>query len=70
MVMIYMNDHEPMHVHVFKAEGEVVINLGSEDTAPVVRENIGMRAKDERCALEIVGENQEFLMAEWRRIHG
>lgn len=68
--MIYINDHEPMHVHVFKAEGEVVINLGDEDTAPVVRENIGMRAKDERRALEIVGENQEFLMAEWRRIHG
>ena len=68
-VRIYTNDHEPMHVHVFRAEGEVVINLNDANMPPFVRENIGMRARDERHALEIVGDNQEFLIAQWRRIH-
>lgn len=69
-VRIYVDDHVPMHVHVFKAEGEVVINLGDENTAPSVRENHGMRKNIERRALEIVGDSQEFLISEWRRIHG
>lgn len=68
--MIYTNDHAPRHVHVFRAEGEVLINLGAESTAPSVRENVGMGKRDERRALEIVGENQGLLIAEWRRIHG
>ena len=68
--MIYTNDHPPMHVHVFKAEGEVIITLGDENTPPSVRENLNMRASIERRALEIVADNQDFLIAEWRRIHG
>lgn len=59
-----------MHVHVFKAEGEVIITLGDEHSPPSVRENLNMRASVERRALEIVGDNQELLIAEWRRIHG
>ncbi len=69
-VRIYTDDHEPMHVHVIRAEGELVINLGGGQTAPWVRENNGMSARDERSALRIVGANQELLIAEWRRIHG
>ena len=33
-IMIYLNDHPPPHVHVFRAEGEVVINLGEGETPP------------------------------------
>jgi Domain of unknown function (DUF4160) len=33
-VRIYFNDHLPSHVHVFKAEGEAKINLGSETERP------------------------------------
>jgi hypothetical protein len=36
--MIYMDDHEPSHVHVFNAEGEVVIDLGTETVDPSIRE--------------------------------
>jgi hypothetical protein len=68
--MIYTNDHPPMHVHVFKAEGEAVINLGDEATPPSLRETIGMSRKQERRALEIVGEHQNYLLGEWRRLHG
>ena len=55
--MIYNDDHLPMHVHVFKAEGEVIINLGDATTPPWVRRNINMKVRTERRALEIVGEN-------------
>ncbi len=69
-VMIYTNDHRPSHVHIFKAEAEVIIYLGAEHKPPRVRENIGMSTKDERRALVMVGEHQAEFIAEWRRIHG
>lgn len=68
--MIYLNDHLPAHVHLFKAEAEVIINLGNEATPPQVRENIGMSRRDERAALVIVGEQQAVFWSEWRQIHG
>lgn len=69
-VMVFTNDHRPAHVHVFKAEGEVVVHLGSGTKPPSVRINIGMSRADERRALMIVGEHQAELLLEWRRIHG
>ena len=69
-VMVFTNDHRPAHVHVFKAEGELVIHLGSRTKAPSVRSNIGMSRADERRALVMVGEHQAELLHEWRRIHG
>jgi hypothetical protein len=38
---IYFNDHNPSHVHVKRAGGEVVIYLGNAETKPVVREKSG-----------------------------
>ncbi len=58
-----------MHVHVFK-QGELIINLGDDETPVFVRENNDMSAQDERRALIIVGENQEFLQMRWREIYG
>lgn len=69
-VIIYTNDHRPAHVHVFKAEGEVIIYLGSEAAPPRVRTNIDMGRNDERRALIIVAENNAAFWEEWRRIHG
>ena len=66
---IYNNDHEPMHTHVWKAGREVVVNLGSVDTKPYVRENRGMRKTDERRALRIAAFYQGFLIGEWIRIN-
>ncbi len=69
--MIYTRDeHPPAHVHVWKAEGEVVIYLGDESAAPSIREVNRMPKKDVRKALALIEENQEQLLVEWRRIHG
>ena len=65
-VMIFTNDHQPAHVHIFKAGTEAVINL-----APVrIRENYRMPKKNLRKAVEIVVSNQELLRQAWRDIHG
>ena len=70
-VMIYIRDeHPPAHVHVWKAEGEVIIYLGDESELPSVHQVNRMSKKNVRQALAIVEENQEMLLEEWRRIHG
>ena len=64
--MIFTNDHQPAHVHVFKAGAEAVINL-----APMsIRENYRMPKKDLRKAVEIVASHRELLRQAWREIHG
>jgi hypothetical protein len=68
--MIYTNDHRPAHVHVFKAEGEVIILLGNAHTPPTVWENIKMSRRNERAALILVGKHQDDLLAAWRQTHG
>ncbi len=69
-VVIWTNDHEPMHVHVFKAEGELVVNLGDSESPVSVRDNYEMSGKNERKALNIVSENQTFLRSKWVEIYG
>jgi len=69
-VMIYTRDHPPAHVHVWKAGGEAVINLGSDAAAPSIREINRMPKKNVRKAVRIIEENQTFLLVKWREIHG
>ena len=69
-VVIYTNDHPPAHVHVFNADSEAIINLGDEDTLPSLREVIAMKKKDVRKSFAIILNNRDFLLEEWRRIHG
>ena len=51
-----------MHVHVFKAGAEIVVDLAG----PSGRDNWGMAKK----AFDIVAARQEFLIDEWIRING
>ena len=69
VVMIYTRDHEPAHVHVF-GHGEIIVNLGNEETPVSIRRNFGMRSRDERRALMLIGEYQEYLLERWREIYG
>ncbi|MCY7377227.1 MAG: DUF4160 domain-containing protein [Pyrinomonadaceae bacterium] len=69
-IIILINDHLPMHVHVFKAEGELIVNLGDEQKPAAVRDNFGMRRSDVRQALKLVNENHNLLAEKCRGIHG
>lgn len=65
-IRIYSQDHNPAHVHCFRAGAELIVFL--DDLA--IRENNGMNRRHALRALEIIAEHQSFLLTEWRRIHG
>jgi len=68
--VIYSNDHQPSHVHVFKGDTEFIINIGDESTKPKVRESYRAKKTDFKKVLKIVADNQIFLLEKWRKIHG
>jgi hypothetical protein len=64
--VIYTNDHEPMHVHAYKGDGEAKIEL-----SPVAIVGVWeMKKSDARKAKRNVAENQDYLIQKWREIHG
>ena len=71
-IVIYPNDHLPSHVHVIKGDGEVRIDLGSEEpfTAPSLMSITGkMSDKEIAKAFSLVKEYQIELLAKWSEIH-
>jgi len=57
-VRIYLNDHIPAHVHVFKGSGEAKINIGDENLAPEwISVSPGMSDKDAVKALKLVADH-------------
>jgi hypothetical protein len=70
-VVIYLNDHLPSHVHVWKGRGEVRIQLGSAHIAPSLMSVEGkISSKDVAKALSLVKEHQKDLLKKWREIYG
>ena len=68
-VVIFVDDHEPAHVHVF-GDGEAKINLLGAEGAPELILAIGMSRADIRRAMRLVKEQQAVLLERWSEIHG
>jgi len=68
-VVIYTNDHDPAHVHVF-GDGEAKINLLGAGGSPELIWADGMSRGEVRRALRIVIDEQTTLLARWEEIHG
>ena len=68
-VVIYLQDHEPAHVHVI-GDGEAKINLIGRRDQPELVWAVGMTGGDLRRAVRIVAEAREQLLAKWEEIHG
>ena len=73
-VIIFADDHQPAHVHVF-GDGQAKINLLGADGSPelVWPELVwveGMTGGETRRAMRIVTEQQLLLLARWEDIHG
>lgn len=68
-VVIFTNDHEPAHVHVF-GDGEAKINLLGPSGIPALIWADGMNRSEVRRAMRIVTEQQTVLLARWEDIHG
>jgi hypothetical protein len=67
--VIFLDDHEPAHVHVF-GDGQAKINLLGQDGAPELVWAEGMKHSEVRRAMEIITERQAELLMRWREIHG
>ncbi len=65
-IVIFTDDHEPAHVHVF-ADGHAKINLIGR--AELVWAE-GMKRSEVRRAMDVVIEQQAAFLARWREIHG
>ncbi|MHA6692171.1 DUF4160 domain-containing protein [Devosia sp. A449] len=63
--VIYTNDHEPAHLHVY-GEGEARISI----LEVVVISNRGMSKRDLVRALNVVLEHREMFLGKWYEIHG
>jgi hypothetical protein len=67
-VVIYHppREHGPPHVHVFRAEHQVVIGL---TPIAVLRTTRTMRSGQIVAAVRIVENNVDVLISEWEKIH-
>ena len=69
-LIIRSNDHNPPHVHVVKAGGELVFVLGNDGEEPFPdRELAPMKKTDARNALKTVKEKKMELIQKWRAVH-
>ncbi len=71
-IVIYLppREHEPPHVHVWKAGGEVVIELATPRRRQTIRSVTHMRTLDVVKAFRIVEEHVEYLLDRWGDYHG
>jgi Domain of unknown function (DUF4160) len=67
--IIYVDDHEPAHVHE-RGDGEAKISLGNSDGGPELAFSKGLSTGDVRRAMNVVKAQREIFMQDWKRIHG
>jgi hypothetical protein len=68
--MIYVDDHEPAHVHVFREDDEAKIQLGDTPDEVDLVKVWGMSMRDVRRALAIAERRHKKLLTAWRKHHG
>jgi len=66
LFMIHTNDHEPVHVHAYKAGGVVLIEV--RDLS--VRKAINLKKADVKRAKQIVAAQRDLFLQKWEEIHG
>lgn len=68
-IVIFTDDHEPAHVHVF-GDGHAKINLTGPDGGAELVWAENMKRNEVRRAMTVVTEHREVFLARWREIHG
>lgn len=67
--VVFLDDHDPPHVHVFSAGGEAKLLLAGPDGRPALLWARGMdRGKLRRAMTETLAHRSKLLLA-WRRLH-
>lgn len=63
-------EHGPPQVHVWKAGGEVIMELSLGSRIQKIRDVANMRPSDVAKAFRIVEDNSDFLHRYWSKYHG
>lgn len=58
----YSNEHEPIHVHVRKGDGEAVFRV---ETAVELLESVGLKTQELRRAQTLAETHQQAIIAKW-----
>ena len=69
-VVIYPNDHTPVHVHVIGQGHEAVFELNCPEGPVTLRENYGFGRRELAQIAVVPNENVSLLCAAWEAIHG
>lgn len=67
--VIFTDDHEPAHVHVY-GDGEAKIQLVGREGEPELVWVQRMKSGEIRKAMAIVVRNRSGFLDRWRQIHG
>ncbi len=72
---VFPDDHLPAHVHGFKAEVEIIVDLLEDGTVALSarKRNVkpaNAKSSDVRAILELASENYAALKALWEEHHG
>jgi hypothetical protein len=65
-IVIFVNDHEPPHVHCIGKGERAVIEIKSG----LIRSNKGVHDKDLKKLTGFIKEQSDVLLTEWRYFHG
>ena len=66
--MIFVDDHQPAHVHVF-GDGEAKVEIGRDTEPPRLIYSEQMSSSVQRRIVRIVRENRRLLLQKWTEIH-
>lgn len=67
--IIYVDDHEPAHIHV-RGDGEAKVQLVGSDGMPALVRVVGMTRADQRRMMREITEQQTVLLMRWKEFHG
>lgn len=67
-VVIYFDDHKPAHVHIYKGDSEIRIQIKGQCKILSVRGSIS--SKEQKKAMKLVIDHQSELFQIWEEIHG
>ena len=67
--VIFTDDHEPAHVHVF-GDGQAKVNLSGRDGIAELVWVDAIKTNGLRRELAIIDEQRDFFLEKWSRIHG
>jgi DNA-binding MarR family transcriptional regulator len=69
-VVVYPNDHRPVHVHVFGRGCEAVFNLNCAAGPVRLRENYGFSQSEIARIRRKLAKHLAALCSAWEKIHG